>query len=414
MSYLLIDRPNPHGNHFYPSRRVPMSEVRLGVVHTGENLPDFDPPDSSGESLAKYGRTTSRAVSWHITVDSDSTIPMLPDDHVAWHVRGYNTISVGMEQATRAAQWDDAPDDWVQGIIQQAAQEAARWKNELKIAITRLSLAQVRDGKRGLVGHAVLDPGRRSDPGATYPWTMLMDFAVTLARGGTITQPKRPPAKSDDGVHVVAPGDTLSAIAQAYDTTVKILVSYNDIEDPDIIQVGQKIGIVEPRRPTVHVREPVLRMGDHGKAVFAWQNRLEDWWSDALPEYGADRDFGSETRIATRTFQKWARIQDDGLVGKKTRRTMERAEDGWTPNIVHLDMPDYDGTLIMQPPLAHGHRVMLWQRALNHWIPNLLKVDGAFGPISDQYTRMFQELHGLTVDGKVGPRSWSTMQGLLA
>lgn len=42
-------------------------------------------------------------------------------------------------------------------------------------------------------------------------------------------------------VHVVQKGDTLSAIAQRYNTTVKVLAKLNDVKDPDLIYVGQKI-----------------------------------------------------------------------------------------------------------------------------------------------------------------------------
>ena len=41
----------------------------------------------------------------------------------------------------------------------------------------------------------------------------------------------------------VEPGDTLSAIAREYDTTVQKLVSMNGISNPDLIYVGQKIRV---------------------------------------------------------------------------------------------------------------------------------------------------------------------------
>ena len=41
----------------------------------------------------------------------------------------------------------------------------------------------------------------------------------------------------------VAPGDTLSAIANRYGTTVAALTSANKIKNPDLIQVGQKLTI---------------------------------------------------------------------------------------------------------------------------------------------------------------------------
>nr|WP_245998242.1 LysM domain-containing protein [Siminovitchia terrae] len=53
-----------------------------------------------------------------------------------------------------------------------------------------------------------------------------------------------PPAtnkKPVSNTHIVKPGDTLSAIAKKYKTTVAELVKINGIKNPDLIQVGQKI-----------------------------------------------------------------------------------------------------------------------------------------------------------------------------
>lgn len=43
--------------------------------------------------------------------------------------------------------------------------------------------------------------------------------------------------------YVVRSGDTLSAIANRFDTTVEALVEANDIADPDAIDIGQELTI---------------------------------------------------------------------------------------------------------------------------------------------------------------------------
>ena len=49
--------------------------------------------------------------------------------------------------------------------------------------------------------------------------------------------------KSEDVTYTVVKGDTLSKIAEKYETTVKKLVADNDIKNPNLIYVGQKIVI---------------------------------------------------------------------------------------------------------------------------------------------------------------------------
>ena len=49
--------------------------------------------------------------------------------------------------------------------------------------------------------------------------------------------------KSDDIIYIVAYGDTLSGIAAKYKTTYQKLAEYNNIQNPNVISVGQKIRI---------------------------------------------------------------------------------------------------------------------------------------------------------------------------
>src|SRR5690606_16430585 len=84
----------------YPSRRA---KIDLLVIHTAEVLPDLTPPDTTAEAVARYGASTTRPVSWHVTVDADSTVQMLPDDYTAFHVVGFNSRAWGIEIATRAS-----------------------------------------------------------------------------------------------------------------------------------------------------------------------------------------------------------------------------------------------------------------------------------------------------------------------
>ena len=59
----------------------------------------------------------------------------------------------------------------------------------------------------------------------------------------TVAKPKPKTTAKKEAVYVVKKGDTLSAIAKKYKTTVKKLVKDNNIKNADLIYTGQKIKI---------------------------------------------------------------------------------------------------------------------------------------------------------------------------
>ncbi|RAY15950.1 hypothetical protein DPM19_09380 [Actinomadura craniellae] len=65
----------------------------------------------------------------------------------------------------------------------------------------------------------------------------------------------------------------------------------------------------------------------------------------------------------------------------------------------------FPGRLLTQPPLMRGDDVRIWQVQMlkRGW---RIKVDGAYGPRSENVCREFQREKHLTVDGIVGPHTW--------
>jgi len=63
---------------------------------------------------------------------------------------------------------------------------------------------------------------------------------------------------------------------------------------------------------------PLIRRGSCGDAVQRMQTLLIAWNSNALPEYGADGEFGAETRSWVKRFQKAKGLVQDGIVGPLT------------------------------------------------------------------------------------------------
>jgi Putative peptidoglycan binding domain len=66
-------------------------------------------------------------------------------------------------------------------------------------------------------------------------------------------------------------------------------------------------------------------------------------------------------------------------------------------NAYHLDICD------------SGAAVRLVQERLRASVDSSLNVDGYFGPGTRNAVRTFQQLHGLTVDGQVGPATWALL-----
>lgn len=170
------ERKNGVGRPWYPTRAKPL---QIGVIHTAENLPDFNPPDMGAENVARYGATTERA-SWHDTIDSDSWIRMLPPHYTAFHVISYNSISRGLEIATQAAKWIDTPLGWRMAILENTARWVAECHRAHGFPIRLLSKADVDAGLKGFTFHSRLDPTRRTDPGDAFPWPWVQGRAKEM------------------------------------------------------------------------------------------------------------------------------------------------------------------------------------------------------------------------------------------
>jgi LysM repeat protein len=70
--------------------------------------------------------------------------------------------------------------------------------------------------------------------------------AKLVAKPSTQVRTSKPRASSGYGYeHTVGSGETLSAIAQAYNVTTKAIIEANEIENPDRLRVGQVLFIPE-------------------------------------------------------------------------------------------------------------------------------------------------------------------------
>ena len=104
------------------------------------------------------------------------------------------------------------------------------------------------------------------DRNATMSGYDLADLRIGGATPPPAPQPRPVPADC----HRVQPGDTLSGIASRWGATVSAVAAENDIADPDVIHVGQII--CKPKdapRPTPGGRTHTVRAGDTLSAIAA-------------------------------------------------------------------------------------------------------------------------------------------------
>ena len=184
-------KPSARGNpqRWYRSRKNNV-KPRIIVLHTAENRTDTTGADRGAENVANYFARGPRDVSIHACVDSDSIVMCLPDECTAWHVVGYNTISLGIEMCMRSRDWVDVDDDYRDGMIANCARVVAHWCVKHGIPPVILHKAAVDMGDSGIAYHATLSPKHRSDPGPGFP---VDDFLRVLNKWIDVFDPPDPP-----------------------------------------------------------------------------------------------------------------------------------------------------------------------------------------------------------------------------
>jgi peptidoglycan hydrolase-like protein with peptidoglycan-binding domain len=133
---------------------------------------------------------------------------------------------------------------------------------------------------------------------------------------------------------------------------------------------------------------------------------------------GVDGVFGNDTAAAVKAFQASRQLDVDGVVGTRT----------WSALMLGLPAvgdreqrpfrgADADGSATPIPDPAKlptirrgttGAGVRRLQAELNA-DGAALEEDGVFGPGTDAVVRAWQQAHGLTVDGIVGPATWRAL-----
>lgn len=197
---------------------------QLWVIHTAEC------PLRTGyaRSLSLWGADSTVQASWHRMSDPGTVARFVPPGRAAWHATIANRISVGYEQAGYAAfpreTWLNAEgiasiDRLAQALVDDGIPAAAvrvLTDDEVRAALngdTSIS---------GLCAHAQIQPRDRTDPGAGYPWDVLLDRI--RAHHPNLEGDDMEPVDVWNGVKWggESAGDRLGKAAAAYDKAVAV------------------------------------------------------------------------------------------------------------------------------------------------------------------------------------------------
>lgn len=131
--------------------------------------------------------------------------------------------------------------------------------------------------------------------------------------------------------YTVRSGDTLSAIAARFKTTVSALAKTNHIDNPNLIRTGQQLKVPDtytPAAQSASVKAPkaTLRRGMEGAGVKQLQDDLVklEHMTKAQVATGPGT-FGPRTEAAVKAFQKKHGIKATGVYDDRTRNAMLRA-----------------------------------------------------------------------------------------
>lgn len=320
---------------------IPMPKVDFIVAH------DTGDPGATAEAIIKYYENSRNqmSASAHTFIDDKNIIECIPlltgKPEKAWHVR-YNAI------IDNKMYGDDAND--VAGGVELCWGGNINFQEAYKRYVWYLAYACYKFGlnpAKHIVGHEVLDPGRKIDPsnglkhgGKTYR-QLLNDVVAeynACLKDNNSTPVSAPVQKEITTDYVVVKeGDTLWSIAQEHKgITVNDLIKFNPHLNPQALQVGQKVYLKPQKEVHKPIKKPVfkydlphkvLKKGDKGPDVLAVQKALVAvrFYPDKTAENkGCDGVYGPKTENAVMRFQSVYCKPVDGVYGPEAEKALEK------------------------------------------------------------------------------------------
>ncbi|OLP64883.1 N-acetylmuramoyl-L-alanine amidase XlyA precursor [Bacillus pumilus] len=256
---------------------------------------------ANAKNHAAYVKRATTEVSWHFTVDDHEIYQHLPVNENGWHAGdGHgdgNRKSIGIEICENE-----------DGDFQQAVKHA-QWLIQKLLRAHHIPLSNV-------VTH-------QHWSGKVCPRLLLSTWDQFKKGIESADEP------NDVVTYVVKKGDTLTSIAKAHGVEVSDLQKWNQISDPNMIQIGQTLKIYRHEKtPTYVLPDGILRITSpltKGERVRFVQKALVAVYfypDKTAVNKGVDGIYGEKTANAVARFQLMNGLASDGVYGPKTKRKL--------------------------------------------------------------------------------------------
>lgn len=210
MTDAYLRRHKPARSQYRSPRRLDRSPLPgrctgLVVLHTAESILDTVGPDTGAENVARYMVTRTTPGSYHDLADADSNLTLVRyADEAYQDGTGSNPYALSISFALKAADWPRLSPARRAAFLEQGAAAFARQQAWLdahrypRTLLRRVTRAQSAAGASGFVTHGDRDPGRRSDPGAAFPWDEWLAACLTAVTPAKPAPTPAPPTEKDD------------------------------------------------------------------------------------------------------------------------------------------------------------------------------------------------------------------------
>lgn len=207
--------------------------------------------DTGAENVAAYIARRQEPGSYHILVDSDSVVELLPPTATAFHcaASGYNGVTVGVSYACRTV--DLEPDSgWFRAATELLAGTIVRWWREAGIdpvAGSQFVPAGDTRLRPGLSTHGEAQPVDRSDAWTRHPRRAELERVFTQAVTDAIGGGPKPDPTGEVMEYVVVDPRPGRSVWLVSGTTRFRLASQGEIDSS--VFMGAKFIQVDPNDP---------------------------------------------------------------------------------------------------------------------------------------------------------------------